>query len=113
MSEQIVFEDFQKIDLPVGRIISVEDFSKAKKPAYKLTIDFGKEIGAKHSSAQITKLYSKDDLLGKLIIAVVNFPPKKVADFLSEVLVLGVEREDGEVVLLKPERGVEFGTRIS
>jgi tRNA-binding protein len=113
MSEQITFEDFQKVDTRVGKILSAEDFPKAKKTAYKLTIDFGKEIGVKHSSAQITKLYSKEELITMLIVAAVNFPPKRIADFISEVLVLGVENENGEVVLLRPERGVGVGRRVS
>ena len=97
----------------VGKILSVEDFPKEKKHAYKLTIDFGEEIGIKRSSAQITKLYTKEELIGMLIIAVVNFPPRQIADFISEVLVLGIENENAEVVLLKPERNVIAGTRIS
>ena len=113
MSEQIVFEDFLKIDMRIGKILSAEDFPKAKKPAYKLTIDFGEEIGIKRSSAQITKLYSKEELIGMLIIAVINFPPRQIADFISEVLVLGIENEDGEVVLLRPERDTEVGKRVS
>ena len=113
MSEQILFGDFQKVNICVGKILSAEDSPKAKKRAYKLIIDFGKEIGIKNSSAQITKLYSKDELIGMQIIAVVNFPPKRVADFISEVLVLGVETRDGEVALLRPEREVEIGMRIS
>ena len=97
----------------IGKIISVEDFPKAKKSAYKLTIDFGNEIGIKRSSAQITKLYTPDDLIGMLIIAVINFPPRQIVDFLSEVLVLGIENEHAEVVLLKPERDAQVGTRVS
>ena len=97
----------------VGKIISAEDFPKAKKSAYKLTIDFGNEIGIKRSSAQITKLYTPDELIGMLIIAVINFPPRQIVDFLSEVLVLGIENEHAEVVLLKPERDAQVGTRVS
>jgi tRNA-binding protein len=112
MSGQISFDDFLKIDMRIGKILSAEDFPKAKKPAFKLTIDFGEEIGIKRSSAQITKLYTKEELIGTLIVAVVNFPPKQVADFVSEVLVLGSENENGDVVLLKPERGVKVGEKI-
>jgi tRNA-binding protein len=106
------FEDFEKLEMRVGKIIDVKDFPEAKKPTYKLRIDFG-ELGIKNSSAQITKLYSKEDLLGKQIIAVTNFPPKKIAGFVSDVLVLGVTTKDNEVVLLKPEREVELGNKIA
>ncbi|EGD52066.1 tRNA-binding protein [Thermoanaerobacter thermohydrosulfuricus] len=105
------YEDFLKLDIRVGRIIEVEDFPKAKKPAYKLKIDFG-ELGIKKSSAQITKLYKKEELYNKLVVCVVNFPPKQVVDFISEVLLLGVDDEDGNVVLLQPEREVKIGNKI-
>ena len=97
----------------IGKILSAEDFPNAKKPAYKLTIDFGYEIGIKKSSAQITKLYSKEDLIGKLIVAIVNFPLKQIADFISEVLVLGTSNENGEVALIVPEKESAIGSRIS
>ncbi len=97
----------------IGKIITAEDFLKAKKPTYKLTIDFGEEIGIKKSSAQITKLYSKEELVGMLIIAITNFPLRQIADFLSEVLVLGIENENKEVVLLIPGKDVKVGARIS
>lgn len=109
---QIVYDDFDKVEIRVGKVVKVEDFPKARKPAYKLWIDFG-ELGVKKSSAQITKLYSKDELVGKLITAVTNFPPRQVADFMSEVLVLGVALSEGEVVLLHPDREVPLGNRIS
>ncbi|MCL4362283.1 tRNA-binding protein [Candidatus Parvarchaeota archaeon] len=109
--EYIDFQDFKKVDIRTGKIISADDFKNAKKPAYKLKIDFG-ELGVKKSSAQITKLYRKEDLVGKQIIAVVNFRPKQIADFLSEVLVLGVETENG-VVLLSPDKEVPIGKVIS
>ncbi|MGB6607941.1 MAG: tRNA-binding protein [Atribacterota bacterium] len=102
------FEDFQKIDIRVGRIIEVLDFEEARNPSYKIKIDFGK-LGIKFSSAQITKLYSKEDLLNRQIIAVVNFSPKRIAGFKSEVLILGVMKEDGEVILLHPDRETPLG----
>lgn len=104
------FDDFSKLDIRAGTIISVEDFPEAKKPAYKLTIDFG-ELGTKRSSAQITNLYSKEDLMNKQIVAVVNFPPKQIGPFVSECLVLGVYNKDG-VVLLQTERNVVNGERV-
>ena len=108
----ITWEDFEKVEIRVGTIIEAEDFPEAKSPAYKLRIDFGK-FGTKKSSAQLTKLYKKEDLLNKQVIAVVNFPPKQVANFMSECLVLGVVLENKEVVLLKPERNVPNGYRIA
>jgi tRNA-binding protein len=105
------WEEFEKVDMRVGTIVAVEDFPKAKNPAYQLTIDFG-EIGIKRSSAQITKLYSKDALVGNQVIAVVNFPPKQIANFFSECLVLGVVGPDKEVTLLQPERDTKNGLRI-
>jgi len=105
------FEDFEKIDIRVGKIIEVKDFEEARSPSYKVNIDFG-ELGTKVSSAQITKLYSKEDLLNRQIVAVVNFPPKRIAGFKSEVLILGVMKEDGEVVLLQPDREAPLGYKI-
>ncbi len=107
----ITWNDFEKIDIRIGTIIAAEDFEKAQKPAYKLKIDFGKE-GIKNSSAQITVLYTKEELIGKQIIAVVNFPPKQIANFMSECLVLGVYNENNHVVLLQAERKVENGMKI-
>jgi len=104
------FEEFMDLDIRVGRVINAEDFPKARKPAYKLTIDFG-PFGVKRSSAQITELYKKEDLVGKEVVAVMNFPPKQVADFVSEVLVLGVYTENG-VVLLQPDTEVPLGCKI-
>lgn len=107
----ITWEDFEKIDLRVGTVREVRDFPKARNPAYQLSIDFG-ELGIRKSSAQITRLYSKEDLVGKQVIAVVNFPPKQIADFMSECLVLGVMGDNKEVTLLQPERPVPNGLRI-
>ena len=107
----ITWDDFEKIDMRIGTIIEVNDFEKAKKPAYKLKIDFGVE-GIKNSSAQITVLYTKEELVGKQIIAVVNFPPKQIANFISECLVLGVYNENNDVVLLQAERKTDNGRKI-
>jgi len=109
--DQITYDYFEKVDIRVGKIIKVEDFPRARKLAYRLWIDFGNS-GVKKSSAQITKRYSKEDLLGRLIIAVVNFPPRQVADFMSEVLVLGAVLDNDEVVLVQPERDVPLGKRV-
>lgn len=103
--------DFRKLDIRVGTIIDAKLNEKAKKPAYKLKIDFGKEIGKKKSSAQITNLYEMDDLIGKQILAVVNFSPRQIADFISEVLVLGTYSKDG-VVLIRPDIEVENGDKL-
>jgi len=105
------FEDFQKIDIRVGRIIEVLDFKEARNSSYKVKIDFG-ELGIKVSSAQISKLYSKEGLLNRQIVAVVNFSPKRIAGFKSEVLILGVMKEDGEVIILQPEREAPLGYKI-
>jgi tRNA-binding protein len=108
----ISWNDFDKIEMRVGTIIEVNDFPKANKPAYQLTIDFGTEIGLRKSSAQITKQYSKEELVGKQIIAVVNFPKKQIADFMSECLVLGSVGNDNDIVLLSSDKPVENGLRI-
>lgn len=108
---QITYDYFEKVDIRVGKIIRVEDFPKARNPAYKLWIDFG-ALGVRKSSAQITKLYSRDDLMGRLIIAVINFPPRQIADFGSEVLVLGVVLDNEAVVLVQPDGDVPLGKRI-
>ncbi len=109
----ITFDDFKKVDMRVGKVLEVEDFSEAKKPSYKLKIDFGKEIGIKNSSAQITG-YKKDELKGKIVIAVVNFPTKQIANFQSEVLTLGLadKNRKNHWVILQPEKEVELGTRV-
>jgi tRNA-binding protein len=108
---KITYEDFEKVEMRIGKIIKAENFTEAKKPSYKLKIDFG-NFGIKNSSAQITKLYKKEDLIGRLVVAVVNFSPKQIANFFSEVLVLGTVQND-EVILLEPERETKLGGRIS
>ena len=108
----ISYDDFEKVDIRVGKIIKVEDFPQARKPAYKLQIDFGPEIGVKRSSAQITKYYTKDELLGRLVMGVVNFPPKQIGPFRSECLTLGVPDEHGNVVLLSPTQDVPVGGKM-
>lgn len=107
----ITWKDFEKVELRAGTIIEVEDFAEARKPAYKLKIDFG-ELGVKRSSAQIKDLYTKEELIGKQILGVVNFPPKQIATFMSEVLTTGFYLPSGEVVLLHPERRVPNGTKL-
>ena len=105
-------DDFNKLDIRVGRIADVEDFPEAKKPSYKLKIDFGKEIGIKKSCAQLAKNYNKEQLLGKLVLAVVNFPPRQIGPATSEVLTLGIHGDDGECVLIEPERDVPIGGKL-
>ncbi|NQV08960.1 tRNA-binding protein [Candidatus Woesearchaeota archaeon] len=106
------FEDFQKLDIRVGKIIEVQDFPEARNPAYKLEIDFGDEIGIKQSSAQLCGNYAKEDLKEKLVLAVVNFPPKQIGPVRSEVLTLGVPGRNNECVLIIPERVVDRGSRL-
>ena len=108
----INFDDFLKIDIRVGRIIDVQPFPEARKPAWKLQIDFGDEIGVKKSSAQITDLYDADALMGKQILAVVNFPPRQIGPFMSEVLTLGVSDSNGAIMLVRPDAEVEEGVRL-
>lgn len=108
----IAFADFEKVDVRVGRVIKVESFPEARKPAYKLQIDFGPEIGVKKSSAQLTTYYRMDELEGRLVLGVVNFPPRQIGPFMSEVLTLGVPGPDGGVVLIAPERDVPIGGRL-
>jgi tRNA-binding protein len=109
---QITYDDFAKVDIRVGRIIQVDDFPQARKPAYKLRIDFGAELGIKTSSAQITKHYQAQELKDRLVLAVVNFPPRQIANYFSEVLTLGVMLGDGDIVLVQPDRDVPLGTPI-
>ena len=110
---QISWSDFQKVELRVGTIIEVNDFPRAKKPAFILKVDFGEEIGIKKSSAQITDLYTRESLLGKQVMAVVNFPPKQIGPVMSECLVTGFYREDGAVVLAVPDKEVPNGVKLA
>ena len=112
MSDTISFEDFTKVDIRIGTIIDVKDFPKANKPAYQLLIDFG-SVGIKRSSAQITELYTKEELLNRQITAIVNFKPKQIANFKSECLVLGVANNDGDIILLQASGKAKNGTQIN
>ena len=112
MTDQISFDDFLNVDIRVGRIVRAEPFPEARKPAYKLWVDFGPELGEKKSSAQITKHYDLDELVGKQVLAVVNFPPRQIGPVMSEVLVLGLPDAEGEVVLLAPDKEVPLGGRL-
>jgi tRNA-binding protein len=109
---EIDFEDFLKVDIRVGRIVRAEPFPEARKPAFKLWIDFGEEIGERKSSAQITKHYDPDTLIGKSVMAVVNFPPRQIGPVRSEVLVLGVSDNNGDIVLIAPDKDVPLGARM-
>lgn len=111
--QNIDWEDFQKVELRVGTIIGVEAFPTARKPAWILQVDFGAELGVKKSSAQITDLYTKDSLLGKQVVAVINFPPKQIGPLMSECLVTGFHRQDGAVVLATPDADVPNGARLA
>ena len=104
--------DFQKLDIRVGKITKAEDFPEARKPSYKLEIDFGKEVGIKKSSVQIVQNYKKDELEGKLVLGVVNFPPRQIGPFVSEVLTLGVPDEDNECILVVPDKKVPIGGKL-
>lgn len=111
--ETISWPDFEKVEMRVGTILEANDFPKARNPSYQLVIDFGPETGIRKSSAQITHLYRKEDLIGKQIVAVVNFPPKQIANFMSECLVLGAVGDNKEIVLLQPDMKVINGQRIA
>src|SRR5207302_2915014 len=108
----ITFDDFLKVDVRVGRIVEVRPFPAARKPAYQLEVDFGKEIGTRRSSAQLTQRYTAEELIGRQVLAVVNFPPRQIASFFSEVLVLGVPDAEGNVVLIQPDLEVPLGGRM-
>jgi len=111
--EEIDWDDFAKVELRVGTIVEVHDFPEARKPAWKLVVDFGPEIGLKKSSAQITDLYGKDELVGKQVVGVVNFPPKQIGPVRSECLVTGFIRDDGAVVLAVPDKPVSNGLKLA
>jgi tRNA-binding protein len=112
MPDTITFDDFLKVDIRAGRVVEVQPFPEARKPAWKLKIDFGPEIGVKKSSAQITELYQPEDLMGRMVMAVVNFPPRQIGPFMSEVLTLGVADAQGRVVLLAPDHDAPVGARM-
>ena len=112
MVEQITFYDFMKVDVRVGTIIAVEEFPEARKPALKLRVDFGEEIGIRKTSAQITVHYTEKELLGRQVVGVINFPPRQIGKFMSEILVLGVPDDAGEVVLMRPDLKVPNGGRL-
>jgi tRNA-binding protein len=107
----ITYDDFAKVEIRVGRIIAADDFPKARKPAYKLSIDFG-PLGIKSSSAQITTRYTREELVGMLVLGVVNFPPRQIANFFSEVLTLGIAATEGDIVLVHPDRDVPLGSPL-
>lgn len=111
--DTIAWDDFEKVELRVGTITAVDEFPEARKPAYKLTVDFGDEVGTRRSSAQITDLYTPENLVGRQVLAVVNFPPKRIGPFLSECLVTGFVRADGSVVLAVPDSAVPNGLRLA
>jgi len=111
--ETISWAEFEKVELRVGTIVEVEDFPEARKPAFKLKVDFGDEIGVKKSSAQITDLYNRQDLIGRQVLAVINFPPRQIGPVRSECLVTGFHREDGAVVLAGPESNVPNGAKLA
>ena len=112
VADRIAFDDFMKVDIRIGRVLKAEAFPEARKPAFKLTIDFGPDIGVKRSSAQITKLYTLDQLEDRKVAAVVNFPPRQIGPFMSEVLTLGFPDADGEVVLVGVDRDAVIGGRL-
>jgi tRNA-binding protein len=112
VKQNISWADFEQVELRVGTIVAVDDFPEAKKPAWKLTIDFGAELGTRRSSARLTDLYAREELLGRQVVGVVNFPPKRIGPFVSECLVTGFYRDDGSVVLAVPEKPVPNGAKL-
>jgi tRNA-binding protein len=112
MNELIEFSNFEKVNIRVGRIIDAQDFPEARKPAFKLWVDFGPEIGVKKTSAQVTQNYSKEELIGRMVAGVVNFPPRQIGKYMSEFLVLGFPDEDGNVTLIRPDKDVPLGGKL-
>lgn len=112
MSEQIEYSDFEKVDIRVGRIVDVQDFPEARKPAFKLWVDFGPDLGTKKTSAQVTQNYTKEELVGRLVAGVVNFPPRQIGKYMSEFLVLGFPDENGNVTLIRPDKDVPLGGKL-
>lgn len=112
MSELINFDDFEKVNIRVGRIVDAQDFPEARKPAYKLWVDFGTELGVKKTSAQVTQNYSKEELIGRMVAGVVNFPPRQIGKYMSEFLVLGFPDENGNVTLVRPDKDVPLGGKL-
>ena len=112
MTAPIEYADFEKVDIRVGRIVDVQDFPEARRPAYKLWVDFGSAIGVKKTSAQVTQSYAPNDLKGRLVAAVINFPPKQIGTFMSEILVMGFPDADGNVTLVAPDKDVPLGGRL-
>lgn len=112
MTDMIEYSDFEKVDIRVGRIVEVQDFPEARKPAYKLWVDFGPALGIKKTSAQVTQNYNHKDLEGRLVAAVVNFPPRQIGKYMSEILVLGFPDADGNVTLISPDKDVPLGGRL-
>lgn len=112
MTDLIDYNDFEKVDIRAGRITQVEDFPEARKPAFKIWVDFGTGIGIRKSSAQVTQNYAREDLIGKMVLAVVNFPPRQIGKYMSEILILGVPDADGNVMLVTPDRDVPLGGKL-
>ena len=112
MTDPITFDDFMKVDIRVGKVLRVEDYPEARKPAIKMWIDFGSEVGERKTSAQVTAHYTPETLVGKQVMGVINFPPRQIGKFMSEVLVLGLADEAGEIVLLSPDQDVPLGERM-
>lgn len=112
MTEQIEYADFEKVDIRAGRIVDAQDFPEARKPAYKLWVDFGPDIGVKKTSAQVTQNYAKEDLIGRMVGGIVNFPPRQIGKYMSEFLVLGFPDEQGNVTLIRPDKDVPCGGKL-